>query len=58
MTSGGYGHRIEKSIALVTIDTDCAAEGTEVEVEVLGERRKAVVAREPLYDPENERLRA
>ncbi len=58
VTSGGYGHRIGKSIALATIRTDCTDEGAEVEVEVLGERRKAVVARDPLYDPENERLRA
>lgn len=58
VTSGGYGHRIEKSIALATIRTDCTAEGSEVEIEVLGERRRAVVAREPLYDPENARLRA
>jgi hypothetical protein len=27
-------------------------------VEILGERRGAVVAREPLYDPDNLRLRA
>jgi len=58
VTSGGFGHRIGRSIALATLRTDCAAEGTEVEVEVLGERRAATVAREPLYDPQNTRLRS
>ena len=50
--------RIKKSIALAHIRTDLAEEGAELEVEIFGERRKAVVAREPLYDPGNERLKA
>ncbi len=58
VTSGGYGHRIEKSIALSHIRTDLAVPGTELEVEILGERRRAVVADGPLYDPDNSRLRA
>ena len=58
VTSGGYGHRIDQSIALATIRTDCCAEGTKVEVEIFGVRKPAVVAVEPLYDPANERLRA
>jgi glycine cleavage system aminomethyltransferase T len=31
--------------------------GTAVDIEILGERRLARVGREPLYDPENARLR-
>ncbi len=58
VTSGGYGHRIGKSIALAYIRQDLAKEGTTLEVEIVGERVPAVVGREPLYDPENERLRA
>lgn len=58
VTSGGYGYRIRRSIALAYVRTDLAAPGTELEVEILGERRRAVVAREPLYDPENLRLKA
>ena len=57
VTSGGYGYRLRQSIALAYVRTDLAAPGTELEVEILGERRRAVVAREPLYDPENARLR-
>jgi dimethylglycine dehydrogenase len=58
VTSGGFGYRIGKSIALAYVRTDLAVEGTELEVEILGERRRAVVSREPIYDPENARLRA
>jgi glycine cleavage system aminomethyltransferase T len=32
--------------------------GTKLGVEILGQRRRAVVASEPLYDPQNLRLRA
>ena len=58
VTSGGYGYRVKRSIALAYVRRDLAVEGTELEVEILGERRKAVVAREPLYDPDNLRQRA
>ena len=58
VTSGGFGYRLNKSIALAYVRTDLAVAGTQLEVEILGERRKAVVATEPLYDPANARLRA
>ena len=58
VTSGGYGHRIQRSIALGYVRRDLAASGTELEVEILGVRRRAVVATEPLYDPQNLRLRS
>jgi len=59
VTSGGYGHRIDKSIALATIRLDLIAPGTELEVEIFGERRPAIVqADEPLYDAANARLRS
>jgi len=58
VTSGGYGYRLKRSIALAYVRRELAVPGTELEVEILGERRPAVVGREPLYDPENLRLRA
>jgi dimethylglycine dehydrogenase len=58
VTSGGYGYRLKRSIALAYVRTDLAKPGTPLEVEILGERCRAVVAREPLYDPDNLRLRA
>jgi len=58
VTSGGYGYRLKRSIALAYVRSDLSAPGTELEVGILGERRRAVVGREPLYDPDNLRLRA
>jgi dimethylglycine dehydrogenase len=58
-TSGAWGYRVNASIALGMIRADLAVAGTEVEVEIYGERRKATVqADQPLWDPENERIRA
>ena len=58
-TSGNWGYRIGKSVALGMLRADLAAPGTEVEVEIYGDRFKAIVqADEPLFDPKNERLRA
>jgi dimethylglycine dehydrogenase len=56
--AGGYGHVVEQSIALAYLPIAHAAPGTELEVEILGERRPAQVAEQPLHDPENERLRS
>ncbi len=59
VTSGGYGHRVDKSIALATIRTDLAEPGTKLEVEIFGDRRPAAVQPDqPLYDPENARMKA
>ena len=58
VTSGGYGYRLQRSIALAYVRSELSVPGTQLEVEILGERRRAVVAREPLYDPQNLRLRA
>jgi dimethylglycine dehydrogenase len=58
-TSGGFGYRVNKSIALGMLDSDLIAPGTEIDVEIYGEMRKATVQKdEPLWDPKNERLRA
>jgi dimethylglycine dehydrogenase len=56
VASGGYGHRVEKSIAFSYLPTEILEGGAPLEIDVLGERRPAQVAREPLYDPENTRL--
>jgi dimethylglycine dehydrogenase len=57
--SGGFGHRVDKSIALGMLRADLAVADTELEVEIFGERFKAIVQKdEPLWDPRNERLRS
>ena len=58
VAAGGYGHRVDASIALAYLPVALAAPGGMLEVEVLGERRPARVVDGCLYDPENERLRS
>ncbi|MFC3613125.1 FAD-dependent oxidoreductase [Lutimaribacter marinistellae] len=58
-TSGAWGHRVGKSIALGMVRTDLAEPGTELMVEIYGQKYPAVVQPDrPLWDPENERLKA
>jgi dimethylglycine dehydrogenase len=58
-TSGAWGYRVGASVALGMVRADLAEPGTELEVEIYGERFRAVVQEDrPLWDPENERLRA
>jgi dimethylglycine dehydrogenase len=56
VASGGYGHTLRASIALAYLPPRLAEPGTELQVGILGDRRPARVARQPLYDPANERL--
>ncbi|MEL6883028.1 MAG: FAD-dependent oxidoreductase [Pseudomonadota bacterium] len=58
-TSGDWGYRVNASIALGVLRTDLATPGTELEVDIFGHKRRAVVQPDgPLWDPQNERLRA
>jgi dimethylglycine dehydrogenase len=58
-TSGGWGHRTNKSIALGMLRRDVAEPGTRLEVEIFGERFGAIVHQAAcIYDPENNRLRS
>jgi len=58
-TSGGFGHRVQKSLAFAYVEPAFTRVGTQIEVDVLENRRKATVLEtEPAYDPANERLRA
>ena len=56
-TSGGYGFRVDKSLALGMVRPDRAAPGTPMEIDILGQRRPAVVVPESPFDPANARLR-
>ena len=56
VTSGGYGHRVDRSIAYAYLPEDTAP-GDRVEVGVTGTWVGAAVAAEPLYDPSSERVR-
>ncbi|WP_282021321.1 GcvT family protein [Ruegeria faecimaris] len=56
-TSGGYSHYAGKSIAMGFLPTDRAADGLEVEIEILGQLCKARVISEPLFDADGARMR-
>ena len=58
-TSGAWGYRIGKSVALGMLRPDLCVPGGRVEVEIFGERFAATVqADAPLWDPANQRIRA
>jgi len=57
VTSGGYGYRVSASIAYAYVPSTVVT-GTTAEVGVFGEWHAAVVRDEPLYDPNNARVRA
>jgi dimethylglycine dehydrogenase len=56
-TSGGYGWRVGKSLALAMVKPEFSHPGDEVEVRILGETRRAIVIPESPYDPKNAALR-
>jgi len=56
ITSGGSGFRIGQCIALGYIKASINDSISEFEVEILGELRSAVLARQAFYDPDNKRL--
>jgi 4-methylaminobutanoate oxidase (formaldehyde-forming) len=58
VTSGGYGYTVERSIAYAHLPPALAEPGTAVELEIFGEWVGGEVAREPLFDPKGERIRA
>ncbi len=58
VTSGGYGSRVRRSIALAYVPAAHAAAGTRAEIEVFGEWVPAEVVEGALYDPAGERIRA
>jgi dimethylglycine dehydrogenase len=56
-TSGGYGWRVGKSLALGMVTPELGEPGTELDITILGETKRAVVIEESPFDPKNERLR-
>jgi dimethylglycine dehydrogenase len=56
-TSGGYGWRLDKSLALGMVAPELGELGTELEIVILGERHRATVIEESPFDPGNARLR-
>ncbi len=57
-TSGAYGHTVNKSLAFAYVPPDATTEGTEFEVMIFSEMRKARIIAESVWDASNERLKA
>ncbi len=60
VTSGGYGHYVDRSLAQGYVPRELATElgARAFEIEILGERRTATIIGEPLFDPTGARMRA
>jgi dimethylglycine dehydrogenase len=57
VTSGGYAHASEKSVALGFVPVAMIEEGAEFEIEILGDMRTAVINNTPLFDADGARMR-
>ena len=56
VSSGGYGHRVGESIALAYVPTDIGGDAA-LEVEILNDRRPALIVEGSRYDPSGTKLR-
>jgi dimethylglycine dehydrogenase len=57
-TSGGYGWRTGKSLAIAMVKPEFSDVGEKVDVRILGETRQGVVIPDSPYDPANKALRS
>jgi len=57
VTSGGYGHGVDQSLAQGYIPTELVRADMQLEIEILGERRPARLQTEPPFDPQALRMR-
>lgn len=57
VTSGGFAHFSGKSVAIGFLPVEMISPGVEVEIEILGEMRNAVMIDQVLFDPKAERMR-
>ena len=58
VSSGGYAHRVGKSMAMGYVSSECAAPGSTLQVEILGETYAARVLGGPIYDANGANMRA
>ncbi len=58
VTSGGYGHTVQKSIAMGYVESAVAGETSDFAVELIGEKRPAIRLTAAAVDPRGTRMRA
>ena len=57
ITSGGYGHTVQKSLAMALVNADAAHEGTALSTHIVGVERAAIVIPTSPYDPAGAAMR-
>ena len=57
VSSGGYGHRVQKSIAMGYVNSEFAVPGKSLQIEILGEFYDAEVLGSALYDSNGANMR-
>ena len=57
-TSGGYGWRTGKSLALAMVKPEFSRIGEEVDLRILGETLRAIIIPDSPYDAKNAALRS
>ena len=58
VATSAFGHHLKKSLSLAYVQPQLAVVGTPLIVEICGSMCKAYIVPEPLYDPNNDRLKA
>ena len=58
ITSGGYAHYSQASLAMGYIPTELVSQTSGFEIEIIGKRRPATILHEPILDPSGSRMRA
>ena len=60
VTSGGYAHYVDRSLAQGYVPKELADDTGKgaFEIEIIGDRRKATIITEPLFDPTGSKMRS
>ncbi|MEZ5933176.1 MAG: FAD-dependent oxidoreductase [Alphaproteobacteria bacterium] len=54
--TGGFGHHADQSLAKILLPVDYAKPGTDIAIDILGQRRQAVVLDAPPFDQDDQPL--
>ena len=58
VTSGGFAHFVNKSVAFSYLDTNKLNSGKGIQVEINGDLFNCNLIKEPLYDPSGSKMRS
>ena len=58
VTSGGFAHFVNKSVAFSYINTNELKSTNRIQVEINGDLFNCSIIKEPLYDPSGEKMRS